>query len=199
MEVKPRKIDYDALAEEIFWKAIEMAGGLGRLVEYRHLTWLPSLATASYVIALAEEGMLDRHQIAERLGITPETADRILKAKAGTVEEILEGKEEKEHKAGALARLAYESIKKEGHGLKLSGKELKSLESVIGDSAWALAVLKSVKGLDFPVSGSQLAERLSGISVHGKDAGELIRNEPEIKSPAELLKKLKELSMRDGN
>jgi len=113
MEVisKPKDSGIDELAKKVFDKAIEILGGLKRLVEYRNLTWLPSLAEASYVIVLKNEAALTNREIAEKLGLAEQTVANILKAKetgTGELEKL------DTHKAGALAKLAYKQIKAEG-------------------------------------------------------------------------------------
>ncbi len=97
---------------KIFEKAIELLGGLHKVIEYRNLTWLPSLMAASIAIAMAEEGR-DEEEIAEALGYTKETVRQILKADPEPIKEGNLG-EVKEHKAGALAKWAFEELKKEG-------------------------------------------------------------------------------------
>lgn len=106
---------YDKLAEKVFMEAIKIAGGLRKLIEYRNLTWLPSLAEAVYVVVLKNEAALTNKEIAAKLGITEQTVANILRAEAEEVEKWLKGElvEVDEHKAGALAKLAYEKMKKE--------------------------------------------------------------------------------------
>ena len=41
------EIEY--LVNRVFFKAIELLGGLNKLAEFRTLTWLPSLARAAFV------------------------------------------------------------------------------------------------------------------------------------------------------
>ncbi len=114
--IKPEPENYEKLAERVFLKAIEIAGGLKKLVEYRNLTWLPSLAEAAFVVVLKNKAALTNREIAEKVGITEQTVVNILKADTEKLEEWLRGEAEKidEHKAGALAKLAYEKIETEG-------------------------------------------------------------------------------------
>ena len=49
------KEDVDVVAERVFNESIKLLGGLRKLIEYRNLTWLPSLAEASYTVVLKEE------------------------------------------------------------------------------------------------------------------------------------------------
>ena len=106
----------NSLAKKVFMECIEMLGGLKKLVEYRHLTWLPSLAEAAYVVVMKNEGLMNNMQIAEKLGITKQTVENILRADEEEVKKFLQGDVEKvdEHKAGGLAKLAYKKIKNEG-------------------------------------------------------------------------------------
>ena len=108
------KIDVDALAEQVFQESISILGGLKNLMEYRNLTWLPSLAVAAYVVIMKEEMMKTHKEIAYELGLTPQTVQNILRAKAEKVEKYVKGRAEKvdEHVAGGIAKLAYEKIKK---------------------------------------------------------------------------------------
>jgi len=110
----PKDSNVDALAEKVFLECIKIIGGLRKLVEYRNLTWLPSLAEASYVVVMKEELMKTSREIAENLGITEQTVKNILSADEEEIKKYLEGEIEKvdEHKAGGIAKLAYRNIKK---------------------------------------------------------------------------------------
>lgn len=114
MEVIKKKTGgIDSLAEKVFLEAISIAGGLRALLQYRNLTWLPSLAEAAYVIVLKEEAQKTSTEIAAELGITQQTVRNILSANEEKVEKFLEGKKEEvsEHIAGGLAKLAYKRLK----------------------------------------------------------------------------------------
>ncbi len=185
---KPISVDIDHLAERVFEESINILGGLRKLVEYRNLTWLPSLAEAAYVIVLKNELMKTKGEIAKFLGITEQTVDNILKAKEEMVEKYLKGEVEKidEHKAGGLAKLAYKRVKEEG-GVFIRESELE----VLGVD-WALKVLIRLKGADFPLEKEQLKERLEGLVIKGKKIEEIIENmEFPVKSPAEVLHQIK--------
>ena len=196
MEVlTPQDVNVDALAEEVFWEAIRLAGGLKRLVEFKHLTWLPSLAAASYAVVMKEEALMTDLEIAERLGVSRETVRNMLRADPEEVKAYLEGRVEKvdEHKAGGLARMAYEYLKRRGElqeRVSMTREELELLNVF-----WAGIVLLKLKGLDFPASKDQIKERLGGLSIEvdGVPVGRLLDRLPdELETPAELLKHLKQ-------
>jgi len=107
----------DEIAEMIFMKSIEILGGLRRLMEYRNLTWLPSLAESAYAVALRNEALKTHSEIAKELGIAENTVKNILSADEDRVMEYLIGnnmEKPKEHIAGGIAKLAYRALKKEG-------------------------------------------------------------------------------------
>ena len=108
-----KKLDADSLAEKVFQESIRILGGLKKLLEYRNLTWLPSLAEAAYVIILKNEMLKTSKEIAKELGITEQTVKNILNADEKEVEKFLKGEIEKidEHKAGGIAKLAYKKVK----------------------------------------------------------------------------------------
>ncbi|RLJ00227.1 MAG: regulatory domain protein [Candidatus Aenigmatarchaeota archaeon] len=118
MEVidKPRAKNTDKLAEELFIRSLKILGGLKKLVEYRNLTWLPSLAEAAYVVVLRNEALKGYQEIARELGITEQTVKNIINADEEKVMEYLEGElEEKpsEHIAGGIVKYAYKKMKEE--------------------------------------------------------------------------------------
>lgn len=179
-------IDY--LAERVFEESINILGGLKKLVEYRNLTWLPSLAEASYVIVLKNELMKTKREIAEYLGITAQTVENILRAKEELVEKFLKGELDKidQHKAGGLAKLAYKKVKEE-KGIFIKEKELE----VLGID-WALKVLVKLRGANFPIEKEGLKERLEGIIIKGKKVEDIIEKmEFPLRSPAEVLHQIK--------
>ncbi len=111
--VKKHTKDIDMLAEEVFMEALKLVGGLRSLIQYRNLTWLPSLAEAAYVMVLKNESMLTNNEIAEKLGITANTVRNILSADEEEVDRYLRGEIENtsEHIAGGIAKLAYRRIR----------------------------------------------------------------------------------------
>ncbi|AGK62208.1 putative regulatory domain protein [Archaeoglobus sulfaticallidus PM70-1] len=110
-----KKVDsgIDEMAEKVFMNSIKILGGLRKLIDYRNLTWLPSLAEAAYVIVLRNEGMKTYREIAEELGITENTVRNIVNADEKEVEMYIKGEIEKvdEHVAGGIAKLAYKKLK----------------------------------------------------------------------------------------
>ncbi|MBE8539523.1 KaiC associated regulatory domain-containing protein [Geoglobus acetivorans] len=195
---RPKGGDVDRMAEKVFMKSIEILGGLKKLVEYRNLTWLPSLAEAAYVIVLRNEALKTYSEIARELGITEATAKNIATADDVKVLDYIRGGLEerpKEHMAGGIAKLAYRALKESGE-LDLDEVSLNDEMTEILEIAWAVQVLSKIKGLDFPAGKEQLAERLAGILV--KEKGREYRIEElldridyPVKSPSELLHKLK--------
>ncbi|MCD6362539.1 MAG: regulatory domain protein [Synergistetes bacterium] len=112
--LKPKEEDYDNLALETFAMVIKELGGPKKMIQYRQLTWLPSLMEACYAIVLSEKGKKTADEIAKILGITKETVRRILSADPEAVKKKIEGEERdiSVHTAGGLAKLAWGKIKK---------------------------------------------------------------------------------------
>jgi len=191
---RPRGGDADKMAEKVFHESIRLLGGLRRLVEYRNLTWLPSLAEAAYVVVLKNETFKTYSEIARELGITEQTAKNIATADEEEVGKYIEGEldeKPKEHIAGGIAKLAYRKLKEEGR-LDTEEVEIRQEEMEVLDIDWAVHVLTRIKGLDFPVGKEQLAERLEGLIIKGKKVEEILEKlEYPVKSPAELLHKIK--------
>ena len=200
MEViaRPKGGNIDKMAEKVFWEAIKMLGGLKKLVEFRNLTWLPSLAEASYVVVLKNEALKTYREIAEFLGITEQTVKNIATADEEEIKKYLEGELEerpKEHIAGGIAKLAYKNLKEQGR-LDEDEVEIKQDEIDALEIAWAVLTLARLKGVDFPAEKETLKERLKGIVVKEKGKEfkieELLEKiEYPVKSPAELLHKIK--------
>ena len=72
--------DLEQLVTRVFFKAIDLLGGLSKLTEFRTLTWLPSLARAAYVVVLREEHLRTEEEIAQKVGLTKNTVRSILRA-----------------------------------------------------------------------------------------------------------------------
>ena len=185
-----KEIDVDALAEQVFQESINILGGLRKLIEYRNLTWLPSLAEAAYAVVMKEEMMKTHKEIAFELGLTPQTVQSILRADAQEVERYIKGEIEKvdEHKAGGIAKLAYERVKKEKRVI-IKEKELE----VLGID-WAMKVLIRLRGADFPMGKEQFIERLRGVVIKERPIKEIVEKmEFPVNNPAEVLRKIKEV------
>jgi probable regulatory domain-containing protein len=198
IEIKPVEEDVDSKAIRIFLKTIELLGGPRKLVEYRNLTWLPSLMAASYAIVYNKEKGYLADRIASILGMSKNTVQNILRADVEVakkkISEALEEKDEekKTHMAGALAKIAYEEIKAGKDEINISLAVSKETAKSLG-AEWAVYVLEKLKGTDFPIDKETLKSRLSGIKIKGKDAEEIIESlEFPISTPAELLHKIKE-------
>jgi len=188
-----REGNIDEIVERIFQESIRIVGGLKNLVEYRNLTWLPSLAEAAYVIALKNEAVKTSREIAEYLGITEQTVKKILSADEEKIKEYLqgEGTKEKEHIAGGLAKLAYKAIKEKRDNLRERIEIMEESAKSLGVE-WAVHILKNIKGLNFPVNKDKLMERLKGYRIMGKDIKEILEDlEYPVKSPAELLHEIR--------
>lgn len=111
----PQEENYDELALLTFTNVIKELGGPKKMIQYKQLTWLPSLMEACYVVVLHEKGKKTADEIAFYLGITKETVKRILSSDTETVKKKIEGeaKDIEVHVAGGLAKLAWETIKRQ--------------------------------------------------------------------------------------
>ncbi len=192
--------DLDALAVRVFLKALELLGGPRRLIEYRNLTWLPSLMSASYAVVLHEEYFRTEDEIAEFLGLTRNTVRNMLRADVELVMKKIKGEIEnpeqapKAHTAGGLAKYAYREIKEGRDNLTIFSHFIAQLSDIYG-IAWPIEVLRRIKGTDFPVSREELYGKLRGIKIGDRRFEELYEKLPEeIKSPAQLLRELKRAS-----
>ncbi len=202
VELQPVEVDVEPLVTRVFLKAIDLLGGLHKLAEYRTLTWLPSLARASFAVVLREEYLKTEEEIAESVGLTKQTVRNILRAdpelaiyKIQHIEELTqeEKKELRVHTAGGIAKLAYKLVK-DGHEEPKIFLEYCTQTAEALDIPWAYMVLKRIKGLDFPIhSPEDIGERLEGIMIKGRKAQEVIAEiDYPIKNPAELLHRIKE-------
>ncbi len=188
-----REKKIDTIAERIFHESIRILGGLKKLVEYRNLTWLPSLAEAAYVVALKNEAIKTNREIAEFLGITEQTVKNILSADEDRVKEYISGGIErpKEHIAGGIAKLAYRAIKESRDNMEERLEIMEESAKSLGVE-WAVYVLTKIKGLDFPANRDELKERLSDYVVMGKKLEDILDEiEYPVRNPAELLHKIR--------
>jgi probable regulatory domain-containing protein len=196
--------DLEQLVTRVFFKAIDLLGGLSKLAEFRTLTWLPSLARAAYVVVLREEYLRTEEEIAQKVGITKNTVRNILRAdptlamkKIQKLEELAkeEKKELKVHTAGGIAKLAYKMVKEGNEAEILSHFCTVVAEEVARalDIPWAYAVLKHLRGVKFPIQDSQvLKERLKGVKIKTHPAEEVVDKLPyPIRTPAILLHEIK--------
>jgi probable regulatory domain-containing protein len=117
-EIEPVTVQADDMVRAVLLKALEVAGGLRKLVEYRNLTWVPALIEAAYVVVLHEEFKKSEDEIASFLGVSSITVRNILRASPEGVQERLEAergeRELRTHVAGGLAKLAYRELKQSG-------------------------------------------------------------------------------------
>ncbi|EDM23894.1 hypothetical protein [Caminibacter mediatlanticus] len=211
LEVKTNDYEIKYLAERVFFKSIDLVGGLDKLAEYRNLTWLPSLARASFVIVLREEYLKTEDEIAKFVGISINTVRQILRAdpnlalyKIKHIDEL--NKEEKKqlkvHTAGGIAKLAYKLVKA-GEDSQTVMEYCRNMAEKITmecDVPWSYIVLKNIKEIHYPItSPDTLIERLKHISIKGISGEEIAKNiNYPIKNPAELLKEIKDYIASKG-
>ena len=209
ININDNEINY--LAERVFFKSIDLLGGLKKLAEYRTLTWLPSIARASYAVVLKEEYLKTEDEIAQFIGLTRNTIRQMLRAdenlalyKLEHFDELTneEKKQLKVHTAGGIAKLAYKYVKNgEDSQTVMEYCRHISAEAVAQcDTPWAYLILKNTKGLKYPVTDFKaLEDKLSHIEIKGLKAAEIIKNlHYPIKNPAILLKEIKEFLQMKG-
>jgi len=211
LEVKTNDYEIKYLAERVFFKSIDLVGGLDNLAKYRNLTWLPSLARASFVIVLREEYLKTEDEIAKFVGISRTTVRQILRAdpnlalyKIKHIDELSEEekKQLKVHTAGGIAKLAYRLVKA-GEDSQTLMEYCRAMAEKITqecDAPWSYLVLKSIKGLHYPITdASVLIERLKHLQIKGFSGEEIAKNlNYPIKNPAELLKEIKDFLASKG-
>ena len=192
------EVPIDELAFKVFVKAIELLGGPRHLIEYRNLTWVPSLMAASYAVVLRDKKMMSADEIAEFLGLSSQTIKRMLSADPEAVMKKIRGElsDLDDHTAGGLAKEAWSRLKA-GEDLQIAIESTRAALEAIESPPWAVLVLQRIRGVDFPVKGPEdLKERLKGIEIEGKDVADLLENITyPIRSPAQLLKELKRASL----
>ncbi len=190
-----REVTPDAMAMRIFLKALELAGGPQKLIEYRNLTWIPSLLQAAYALVLSREFNKTAEEIAETLGVSTQTVRNILHASVEKVKEKLaaelDARDVKVHTAAGLAQWAYQEIQSGNDSVHFLESTFRQVSDLL-DIAWPLEVLVRLRGKKFPIPRQELTGLLKGVQVEGKPVEELINQLPEtIASPAQLLKSLK--------
>jgi probable regulatory domain-containing protein len=197
--------EIEQMVTRVFFKAIELLGGLSKLAEFRTLTWLPSLARAASAVVLKEEYMKSDEEIAQKIGLTKNTVKNILRAdpeialqKIKSLEELAseETKDLKVHTAGGIAKLAYKEIK-EGHEAQTLLYYCSLVASEVAkalDVPWAYQILKRTKGIKYPISSKEdLKERLAGLSIKGNPIEEILSSlHYPLKTPALLIHEIKE-------
>ncbi len=203
--------ELENLVTRVFFKGIDLLGGLSKLAEYRTLTWLPSLARAAFAIVLREEYLKTEEEIAAIVGLTKNTVRNILRAdpemamyKIQHMEELTkeEKKELRVHTAGGLAKLAYKLVK-EGQDAQVLLEFCAATGAKVAqvcEVPWAYAVLKRMKGVKYPIENSDvLAEKLKGIDIKGIPATDVVREiSYPIRTPADLLHEIKEYLQMKG-
>lgn len=191
-----REINVDAVALRVFLKALELIGGPQKVIEYRNLTWIPSLLQASYAVVLSKELLKTSDEIAETLGLTRQTVQNMLRADPQLVKEKLSDelkmKEIKVHTAGGLAQWAYEEIKAGNDSISFLESVFEQVSDFF-DINWPVEVLKRVRGRKFPLSKDEILGLLGNMKIEGKPIEELRERLPNtVKNPSELLHILKE-------
>jgi len=199
------------LAERVFFKSIDLVGGLDRLAKYRNLTWLPSMARASFVIVLKEEFFKTEDEIAEFVGLSTTTVRQILRAdpnlalyKIEHLDELSEEekKQLKVHTAGGIAKLAYKYVKagEDSQTVMEYCRQISAEAVAQCDAPWAYLILKNIKGTHYPITEAKiLEEKIGHLEIKGISAKEIIKNlHYPIKNPAMLLKEIKEYLQMKG-
>ncbi len=195
IEVKPVVEDIEKLVMKTFLKSIEILGGPRRLIEYRNLTWLPSLMEACYAVILRDR-LKTEDKIARMLGLTRQTVRKMLQSDEKIVLKRIKGvstpEEFKEHIAGGIAKLAWKEVKEGRFDVESFIENSREALEAVEAPTWAIHTLVRIKGLDFPVDKAlPLKERLKGIKAYGVSLEEVLEGvEYPVRSPAELLKKL---------
>jgi len=201
MEIKPGRDveeDRDEKVLRMLVEAVKLMGGPRRISEMRNLTWLPSLIRAFYAILLREAGYT-YEEIAEKLGITRSTVERMLTADEEAVKMKVEGIDEgdiDEHVAGGIAKLAYKE-----HVRKAVEDEIESITTTsqaLGID-WPVRVASMLKGLDFPVDRDVLESRLKDVRILGVDIDDILGGiEYPVTSPVDLVKKISNYLRKTG-
>jgi|Deesub1362A_J573_1020465.scaffolds.fasta_scaffold00012_153 hypothetical protein len=193
MEIKPpkdRDVERDEQVLRMLIEAMRILGGPRKLVHMRNLTWIPSLVRACYALLLRDAGYT-YEAIAEKLGSTKATVQKMLSADPEAVLRKIQSEEDVEiddHVAGGIAKLAYKEMRR-----RVSEEEI----SLVSETAkvlgvdWAVETMTMIKGLDFPVDKEDLLERLKGVKIFNVPIEEILDNlRYPIRTPAELVKEI---------
>ena len=195
-EIKVPNIEGEAL--RVFLKTIDLIGGPNIIIHKRNLTWLPSLLQASYMVVLSEHGKTES-EIAEILGVTKQTVKNTLKADVEAVKKRIKeelGKESEEetrtHIAGGLAKWAYQEIKAGNEHIPFIAELYEEFSKAVG-ILWPIEVLQRIRGLKFPTSKDEIANRLKDLSsIKDVPLHTVLEHLPNgIKNPADLLHQIK--------
>ena len=201
MEIKPPK-DVDAERDERVLKmlveAVKLMGGPKKLIEMRNLTWLPSLLRAFYALLLRDSGYT-YEKIAETLGITRGTVERIFQADPDLVKKKIEGLSEEdidEHIAGGIAKLAYQEMKR--RGVEEEIQSITKTSNALGID-WPIRVTTLLKGVDFPLDKEPLLSKLKGVKIMGEPIETVLEAiEYPVTSPVDLVKKISQYLRSTG-
>ncbi|MBC7328376.1 bacterio-opsin activator [bacterium] len=169
MIIQPRQDeskDIEMLATRVFMKTIDLLGGLSKLADYRTLTWLPSLARASFAVVLREEYGKTEDEIARTVGLSRNAVRNILRAnvdlalkRLGNLEELsAENKKDlRVHIAGAIAKLAFEEVKqgKEANFLLAFAADMLRQVAGILEVPWVTELLNRLKDARYPIEKSE--------------------------------------------
>jgi probable regulatory domain-containing protein len=198
------------MAERVFFKSIDLLGGLNKLAEYRTLTWLPSIARAAFAIVLKEEYFKTEDEIAEFIGLTRNTVRNILRSdpnlalyKIEHLDELTqeEKKSLKVHTAGGIAKLAYKLVKdgQDSETLMEYCRNISQEAVAQCDTPWAYLVLKNTKGVKYPINSAEELKNIEHLEIKGISAKGILPNlHYPIKNPALLLKEIKEYLQMKG-
>ncbi len=200
-----KKDEIENFAERVF-KLIDLIGGLNKLAPFRTLTWLLSLARASFVVILREEYRKTEDEIVKHVGLTRNSVRNILRAKLEIepekVEEFLEEQKEKDkeikiHVTGSIAKLAYKFVKEgEKSQILLEFSRKISQDAIYEfDIPWVYLVLKNTKRLKYPInSQDELIERIGEIKLpNGVEIKNVLNKlKYPIINPSELLHEIKD-------
>ena len=201
-EIRP-PTDIDKKRDEkvlsILMEALNVLGGPRKIIEFRNLTWIPSIIKAGYALLLKEAGKT-HEEIAKELGVTKATVDRMLRADPEDVMKKISGElvEEKidEHVAGGLAKIGYKQLKEKQ--IKQEIEHYSETAETLGVE-WAVILMTKVRGLDFPVNKDTLLGRLKGIKIFDIPIEDILDEVKfPVETPAQLLKEVSRVLKTKG-